>query len=156
MRGLEWLRSGVLPRSEARHWGLWVPLAKLLFLTAYAALLAAFLRSRGRWTLPEATLLVFLAFQVLYGAVSAQYLLWVVPLAALDPDRLFAWHSLSATAALLGFYAFLQPVLLQAQPPLIRYSPQAAGLLWVAGVAALLASGAVWLAVRLRRRSAQG
>src|SRR5262249_4783427 len=54
-RGLAWLRSGTLPRSEARHWGLWVPLAKLLFLAAYAGLLALYRRERAGGSALEAT-----------------------------------------------------------------------------------------------------
>jgi hypothetical protein len=35
----------------------------------------------------RAALLTLLAFLTLYGALSAQYLLWAVPLAAMWPDR---------------------------------------------------------------------
>src|SRR5262249_40978576 len=57
----------------------------------------------------------------------------------------------AATAALLGFYAFLQPAMLQGEPPVVRYSHSGAGLLWVCGVAALLVSGAAWLWIQLRQ-----
>jgi hypothetical protein len=151
VRGLDWLHSGVLARSEARHWPLLVPAAKLAFLAGYGALLALVWRGRLRWPLPQAALAVFLSFQVLYGALSAQYLLWVVPLAALAADAFLVAYSAAATAALVGFYAFLQPAVLQGEPPLVAYAPAAAGRVWVLGVAALLAVSVAWLARLIRR-----
>jgi uncharacterized protein YfaT (DUF1175 family) len=47
--------------------------------------------------------------------------------------------------ALLGFYLFLAPGVLQAGPGPAWLDRTAAGLVWVAGVAAVLASSAVWL-----------
>ena len=151
VRGARWLATGALARSEARHWGAMIPVAKALFLSVYGALVLGFWTGRLRLSLPQAALGVFLAFEVFYGAVSAQYLLWVVPLALLAMDGFFAAYTVVATAALLGFYAFLQPLVLQADPPLVRYAPGAAGGLWVAGVAATLSVGFAWLAALMRR-----
>ncbi|MBI3932996.1 MAG: hypothetical protein HY317_06245 [Acidobacteria bacterium] len=158
VRGAAWWTTGRLARSDAAHWGALVPVAKALFLVVYAALAAAFWRGRLRWPSSVAALAVFLAFQVLYGSVSAQYLLWVVPFAVLAPDRSFAAHTVAATAALVGFYAFLQPEMLPGDTALMAGSREAAGRLWVLGVAGVLSAGAFWLLslVRRGRRSAEG
>ena len=154
-RGLLWLRSGVLPRSEARFWGLLVPTAKVLFLLVYAWLVFALRARRLRLTTSDAALAVLLAFVTLYGAISAQYLVWVVPFAALRPDRYFVAYSAAATAALLGFYAFLQPGVLAI--PAWATASRVAGELWLAGLSALLFAGAFWLdaLLRLGRQAAQ-
>lgn len=152
VRGLDWLRSGTLARSEARHWPLLVPAAKLAFLAGYGVLLALLWRERPRRPLPQSALAVFLCFLVLYGALSAQYLLWVVPLAALAADIFLVAYSTAASLALIGFYAFLQPAVLQGDPPLVAYAPATAGRVWVAGLAALLAVSVLWLARLLGRR----
>lgn len=142
VRGLRWLREGVLVRSEAVHWPLLVAVGKGLFLAALAALLAR----PKRLSLVSSALAVFLAFLVLYGAVSAQYLLWVVPLGLLSSDRWSALHAVAATLALFGFYPFLAPGLLFPGESLA-----AAGGLWVTGVAAVLAVDLAWFVTLLRR-----
>jgi uncharacterized membrane protein len=136
-RGMRWMIDGTLGRGEARHWGALVPAAKILFLAAYAWLLA---RRRASGDLVVTVLAVFVAFQALYGALSAQYLLWVVPLAVLRPDRWLALHGATATAGLVGFYLFLAPgVLTPAEAPW-----DAAGTLWVIGAAGVLLAAAGW------------
>lgn len=144
-RGLRWLASGVLPRSEAVFWSGHVLAAKVVFLAAYAGLVAGIARGRLGADVPRACLSVMLAFLVFYGAISAQYLLWVVPLGALTGGRYFAIYSAAATVALVGFYAFLAPGVLWGGPDPAWLGRQAAGMVWVAGVAALLASSCAWL-----------
>lgn len=144
-RGVRWLAMGVLPRSEAAYWSAHVLAAKVLFLAAYGGLLAALVRRRLGWDLPRACLSVMLAFLVFYGALSAQYLLWVVPLGALVGGRHFAVYSAAATVALVGFYAFLAPGVLWEGPGPAWLDRPSAGLVWVAGVGAVLASSAAWL-----------
>jgi hypothetical protein len=143
-RGLRWLATGVLPRSEAVHWSGQVLAAKVLFLGAYAGLLAALVRGR-LGDLARVCQSVLLAFLVFYGAISAQYLLWAVPLGVLLGGRHLALYSVSATAALVGFYLFLAPGVLWAGTGPAGLGPRAAGLVWVAGVAAVLASASAWL-----------
>jgi hypothetical protein len=144
-RGLLYLWHGRLLRSEAQYWGQLVPLAKVLFLAAFAAL--ALLARRLRLSLDRACLAVFLAFLVFYGAVSAQYLLWPIPLGARRAGAGFIAYSVAATAALIGFYAFLAPG--------IFFDDQVArptGGLWVMGTGATLLTAAYWLAETLARR----
>jgi hypothetical protein len=142
-RGARWLATGVLPRGEAASWTVHVAAAKAVFLAAYGALLVALARGRLGFDLPRACLAVLLAFLVFYGALSAQYLLWVVPLGALLGGRVFALWSAAATAALVGFYAFLAPGVLW--PAAVPRGAPAWGLLWVGGAAAVLATSAAWL-----------
>ncbi len=144
-RGVVWLATGALVRSEPRRWGEAVPLAKLAFVAVEAALVVALARGRLTWRPATAALAVFVAFQAFYGALSAQYLAWVVPLAALRPDRPFAVHAVTATLALLGFYVFLAPgVLLPADQPWIPR--EVAGALWAIATSATVAAAIAWLA----------
>ncbi len=152
-RGLEWLVTGALPRSEARFWPAAAFVSKAVFLGAAAAL-ALSVRARRLELAPRrAVLAVLLAFAVLYGLQSAQYLLWVVPLALLRPDRAVAAHAAAAGAGLVGFYLFLAPGVLHG--PLEGQARTAAGGLWLLGGSATLVVCAVWLA-RLLRESASG
>jgi hypothetical protein len=144
-RGLRWLATGTLPRSEAAYWSGHILAAKVLFLGAYAGLLAGLARGRLSDDLARACLSVLLAFLVFYGALSAQYLLWVVPLGALVGGRHFAVYSAAATVALAGFYAFLAPGVLWVGSGPFGLEREAAGIVWAAGVAAVLASAAAWL-----------
>jgi len=149
-RGLRWLATGALARSEAQHWPDAVLAAKLLFLAVYAAGLWAVATRRLRFTLAEATLAVLLAFLVFYGAISAQYLVWPVPFGALLPAAGFALYSGAAALALVGFYLFLAPGVLSTGGP-GPLGPHLAGLVWACGAAAVLTASAGWLAALLRR-----
>jgi hypothetical protein len=142
-RGARWLIDGTLGRGEARHWGALVPAAKVVFLAAYAAVLV---RRRAGSDRAVTILAVFVAFQAFYGALSAQYLLWVVPLAVLRPDRWLVLHGVAATLGLVGFYLFLAPGVLT--PAETR--ADGAGALWVTGAAAVLLVAVAW-AVALAR-----
>jgi hypothetical protein len=145
LRGLEWLWTGVLPRSEASFWPTASAASKVLFLGAWSALLLATASGRLALAPARASLAVFLAFGVLYGSQSAQYLLWIVPLAVARPDRYAAGHAVAATAGLVGFYLFLAPGVL-APGRLEGAAWRAAGLVWVAGVLAVFVVSALWLA----------
>jgi hypothetical protein len=149
MRGCEWLATGALPRSEARFWPAASLASKALFLGAWVALVVALRAGRLRLDAERASLAVVLAFLSLYGLLSAQYLLWAVPLGALRPGRGFLAYGTAATAALAGFYLFLAPGVLWPR----ALDPSAllwAGRLWLAGVAATLGASLFWLAAILR------
>jgi hypothetical protein len=149
LRGAEWLATGVLPRSEARFWPVAAVVSRELFLVAWAALVLTF--GLGRLTLPvrRVVLLVLLAFSVLYGLQSAQYLLWVVPLALLRPDPAVAAHAAAASAGLVGFYAFLAPGVLW-PAALGGDALGVTGRLWLFGSATTLAVAVAWLGAVLR------
>ena len=85
VRGVTWLATGDLARSEARFWPVASMVSKALFLAAWGALVLATRRGWLALTPARACLATFVAFNVFYGALSAQYLLWVVPLAVLWP-----------------------------------------------------------------------
>jgi hypothetical protein len=150
VRGLGWLAGGVLGRGEAAYWSTHVLAAKALFLAAYASFLAALAAREPSVDLARACLSVLLIFLVFYGALSAQYLLWVVPLGALVGGRPFALYSAAATAALVGFYAFLAPGVLWPEGASAGLARPGAGLLWVVGVGAVLAASAAWLVALFR------
>jgi hypothetical protein len=134
-------------RSEALHWATLAFVAKAAFLAGFAGLVGLVAKRRVRLAPDAAALAVFLAFLSLYGLLSAQYLLWVVPFGMLVPDRHAALHAAASTVALLGFYPFLAPgVLFEAPGPLAG-----AGVVWAVGVAAVLLVSAAWLWVTLVR-----
>jgi len=149
-RGLRWLTTGALFRSEAAHWPASIPAAKALFFVVYLAGLWAIATRKLRWTPTQATLGVFLAFLTFYGAISAQYLLWPVPFGALLPSLWFGIYTAAATAALAGFYLFLAPGVLTAAGT-TTLGPHGAGLVWACGTAAVLLAGAAWLVALVRR-----
>ena len=142
--------TGHLLRAGAEQWGALVPVSKGVFVLVIAALWWATAARRLRWSLEASALAVLLAFQVFYGALSAQYLLWPVPLALLLGERLAALHAAAATVALLGFYVLLAPgVLTPAEAPLMP-AAIAQGL-WMAGTIAVWLVSAAWLAGLVRR-----
>jgi uncharacterized membrane protein len=147
-RGVRWWATGALARGEAAHWAASVTVGKVLFLCAYGAVFAWLLRRRAPPEPARAALLILLLFLTAYGALSAQYLLWIVPLAALRPDRWALAHGAASTAALVGFYLFLAPGVLTPAIGTAR-GPDPAGVLWVAGNAAVLLTGIAWLAAVL-------
>ncbi len=157
MRGLSWLTTGDLPRSEARFWPVAALVSKVLFLGAWAGLVLATRRGWLALSPERACLVTLLAFHVFYGSLSAQYLLWVVPLGVLWPGRVLGAHAAAATAGLVGFYLFLAPGVLLPQP-LEGPATDWAGRLWVVGVGATLAVSAAWLSGLLRDgvRAARG
>jgi hypothetical protein len=154
-RGLRLLHTGVLARSEAGHWGVLVPLSKLLTVLAVGALFALAAARRVRWSRLETCLAVLLAFLVFYGSVSAQYLLWVVPLGALRPDRFSVVHGVVSTMALVGFYSFLAPSVLYASPAGALLARPPAGVLWVVGTGSVLLASAAWLGDVVARGAAR-
>ena len=157
VRGLSWLTTGDLPRSEARFWPVAAVVSKVLFLGAWVGLVVATRWGRLALSPERACLVTLLAFHVFYGSLSAQYLLWVVPLGVLWPGRVLGAHAAAATAGLVGFYLFLAPGVLLPQP-LEGPAADWAGRLWVVGVGATLAVSAAWLGGLLRDgvRAARG
>lgn len=149
VRGMRLLSSGVLLRGEAVHWTPFVTAAKVAFLSAYAVLVAWWWRRRRPAPpLAAGCLLVVLAFLVLYGALSAQYLLWAVPLGVLVPSRAFVAYGAVSAAALAAFYLFLAPAVLL--PPGVVFDRSAAGAVWAIAVAAQWLATTAWGVLVLR------
>ena len=149
LRGADWLATGVLPRSEARFWPTAAAVSRELFLLVWAALVIAVGARRLKLPARRAVLLVLLVFSACYGLQSAQYLLWVVPLALLRPDPAVAAHAAATSAALVGFYVFLAPGVLW-PAALAGDSLGLAGRLWLFGSATALAVTVAWLGSVLR------
>ena len=147
---MRWVTRGHLARAADAQWAPLLAASKVLFLAAAAALWLAVARGWIRWRLEASALGVLLAFQVFYGALSAQYLLWPVPLAVLLGERFVLPHAAAATLALVGFYVLLAPgVLTPADMPL--FSPAVAERFWMAGTAALWVVTAAWMVDLVRR-----
>jgi hypothetical protein len=168
LRGIEWLATGALPRAEARFWPVASFVSKGLFLAAWAGLVVAVRKERLRLGVERAILATMLAFSVLYGLQSAQYLLWAVPFGLLWAGKpgpgtvattlagpMFALHAAAATAGLVGFYLFLAPRTLF-PTPLEGGAAALAGRLWLGGAASTLAASGFWLATVLREGSDSG
>jgi hypothetical protein len=98
--------------------------------------------------------MLVLLFLSVYPALSAQYFLWAVPLAALGVDRWTVAHGLACTLGLAGFYLFLAPGVLT--PAAGAPGPWAAGVLWAAGAAAAWMAGIAWLASAAAREGGVG
>ncbi len=121
--------------------------SKLLFLYAYAAMLLALPFFR-RSSLGRALQLPPLLFYALYGGVSAQYLVWVVPLGILLRDRMVLPFTAIATTAIVGFYAMYHPGILSGRyPPLIPESPAVMAVYAAANVVLVVFSfvWALWI-----------
>ena len=150
LRAVRAAAGGHLLRAGAEQWGALVPLSKLAFVLAAAALWWATAARRLHWRLEASALGVLLAFQVFYGALSAQYLLWPVPLAVLLGERWTALHAAAATVALVGFYVLLAPGVLT--PAEVTLMPaDVAQALWMGGTIAVWLVCAVWLTGLVRR-----
>ena len=148
-RGAEWLLTGVLPRSEARFWPVAAAASKLAFLTYWAALWLLVQTRRLELSPRHAVLAALIGFAVVYGLQSAQYLLWLVPVALLGSGRgAVAAHAAAASTGLVGFYLFLAPGVLRG--PLEGDALRLAGVLWLAGAAATVVVCALWLRGVLR------
>lgn len=146
VRAFRFLSTGALARAEAAHWTGFVLAAKAAFGIAYAALLLRWWRAPRPPDLVAMCLGVLLGFLTLYGALSAQYLLWVVPLGVLVFSRAFAAYSVVTTLALLGFYLFLAPAVLGLAVPRAF-----AGTTWALGVTAQWLATAAWWIVLVRQ-----
>jgi hypothetical protein len=78
-----------------------------------------------RATLVEQVVAVILSLYLFYGALGAQYLMWVVPLAAARRDRHLPRVTLFAAVALIAFYQLNHPAILTGTP----------GVQWKTGIA---------------------
>lgn len=63
----------------------------------------------NRQNLIKAVLAIYLTFFCFYFGISAQYLVWVIPLAILARDKMVIFYSLTGFLSLLGFYLFFGP-----------------------------------------------
>jgi hypothetical protein len=149
VRALRLLATGALARAEAAHWTGFILVGKAAFAIAYAALLIRWWRAPRLPDLLAMCLAVLLGFLTLYGALSAQYLLWVVPLGVLALSRAFVAFSVVTTPALLAFYLFLAPGVLGLAAP-----RSFAGTAWALGVAAQWLATAAWWASSIRQEPA--
>jgi hypothetical protein len=147
VRAVRFLATGALARSEAVHWTPLVQAAKVVFVIAYALLVARWWRAPRPPDLVAMCLAVLLLFLTLYGALSAQYLLWVVPLGLMFAPRDFVAYGAASSLALLAFYSFLAPGVVQVVPRWIG------GPAWAIGVCVQWLATAAWCVRHVRRET---
>lgn len=83
--------------------------SKFIFVTAAFCLTLLFAGSKQ---LVKAALSIYLLFIGLYFGIAAQYLIWILPLAVLERDKMVFYYTLFGFMALLGFYLFFGPDIL--------------------------------------------
>lgn len=108
--------------------------SKYVFLVGYAFLLCVLALGRTAdvsSVLVRAVALVFAAFYVLYGGISSQYLLWLLPFLLLLDLRAAVVYSAFATVALMAFYNGIHPAMVAGTPFALVSGPTALSL-WVA------------------------
>lgn len=95
---------------------IWLPLtqeilsaSKYLFLSGLLFLAMLFINSKQ---LIKACLTVYLFFLSVYFGISAQYLIWILPLAILEKDLKIIPFTFSGLIAIFGFYMFFGPEIL--------------------------------------------
>jgi hypothetical protein len=110
------LRTGTLIQPEKLGGVLLA--AKILFLLAYGAALFYWARKPDRRpSLVGRIAFSFMLFDVLYGGISSQMLLWALPFLLLVAFRDGVLYSAAATVSVVSFYATLYPALLYLGPP---------------------------------------
>lgn len=149
VRAIEALWTGHVTRAAAPEWMPMLAVSKVLTLAVLALAWIAVATRRLRWTLATSVLGVLLAFEVCYGALSAQYLLWPVPAAVLLGERFVPLHAGAAMVALAGFYLFLAPGVLT--PDTSGHAIAVAQRLWTGGTLLLWLVTAAWLVDLVRR-----
>lgn len=143
LRALAWIFGG--PRSVDVHPAL-IDWTKPLFLLAYLLVCLGMPYFR-RASLGRALLIAPLLFYGLYGGVSAQYLVWVLPLAACSRDRLLFPFTLVGTAALIPFYSIYHDgVLTGGLPSPIHAEDPTVWIVYGAANASLVVLSLAWVA----------
>jgi hypothetical protein len=108
--GMLWYQlGGLLERRGLLTDGLppLIAIGKFAFLAAYCV--ALYVWYRYRKTAADESLilqisLVFGGFCVIYGAISAQYLLWILPFLIIVSQQYAVVYSIASIIAVLGFY----------------------------------------------------
>ncbi len=144
---------GVVTGTALAHGNTAHPIAtsKLFFFAAYGAFLALLWRRRQRVDLATGCLLGWLIFLVVYGGISSQYLVWVLPFGLLVSLRWSLAYSLASALAMAAFYRTWFPGVLLGP----RAAPAPSGGVpeeWPFYLAALVASWLVsttWLGFEL-------
>jgi len=86
--------------------------SKFCFVLVYALFVGLFWWKTKRFSLLGGLLITLLLFLVVYGGISSQYLIWVVPFALCVGTKWEIAYSWSATFALVSFYLFYFPTIL--------------------------------------------
>jgi hypothetical protein len=106
IRGLNYFTNASIWLPSSSVWLFW---SKIVYFIALLFLFIRFLKSRE---LLKGVLLSCLLFLTLYFGISAQYLIWVIPLAIIIRDKMVIYFTLIASLAFAGFYLFFGPDIL--------------------------------------------
>jgi|GEM_PF-1618421 len=96
-----------------------VEVSKRLFLVAYVVLVINFWKKPQRFSLLSGILGTLLLFLGIYGGISSQYLIWVIPFALLVRSGWEKAYTWTAAASLVFFYLFYFPTVLFGDLPVL-------------------------------------
>ena len=94
----------------------------------------------------RALLLAPLLFYAVYGGVSAQYLIWVVPIAIIIRDRFVVPFTAIAATAIIPFYLLYAPGILFGRHPGLTFDRPSLFLIYLVANVLLVALCIAWLA----------
>jgi hypothetical protein len=149
LRSFRFARTGdpYLPGNLGETLNRW---GKIAFLGLYLVSLPL---GRRRWSLAGHCAATFLLFYVVFGGLSSQYLLWLIPFGLLGLELMTVPYTLSATATLVPFYLRFFPEVLLGQHPPPVLSPGTLALTHAFATAAWWLTSLVWLLTLLLRWS---
>jgi hypothetical protein len=84
-------------------------ISKITYLLGYLFIFLAYHKSKN---LTRSCIMVFLLFYIFYFGVSAQYFIWILPLAIIERDKRVFPYTILGSLALVGFYLFFSPKIL--------------------------------------------
>jgi len=149
LRGLTYVVHGVKVSSFS---GEDADISQRLFLGAYAVFLLGLPLFKD-FSLGRALLVPPLLFLALFINGSAQYLIWVLPVALALRDRMSLFYTAVATTAMICFYTIYKPYLLYGESePLLPDNRIVAVAFTVANVA-LIVVAIVWISMILREEA---
>jgi len=96
-----------------------INISKWIFLAAYALFVVIFWWKHKHFSMLSGILGTLLLFFGLYGGISSQYLIWVIPFALLFSSRWEKAYTWTATANLIFFYLFFFPTILFGDLPIV-------------------------------------
>jgi hypothetical protein len=121
--------NGIFTPAPYSHYLLMI--SKIIFLTLYGLIITINLWQNKKRRLPllEFTTFIFCLFYFVYGGISSQYLIWILPFLIMENNKQALLYSFFASSALLGFYSYFFPKMISWILPSFVLTPkQAAGI----------------------------
>ncbi|MFH1586992.1 MAG: glycosyltransferase 87 family protein [Candidatus Diapherotrites archaeon] len=131
-----------------------VAVGKLFF---FASLFALYFFRGKKDTLINLIIMAFLCFYVFSPGISAQHLLWVVPFALLTNDKMFKFHAILGSVAVISFLISIHDTVFAGPNReflgLIQLMNDPARIIFVVFNVLWWASMILWLYIKLRPKS---